>query len=67
MAQQRDCSVIVTKIKCLIIASVISGFSTCGFAETVWGLEFQRSAADGLSARNRIFAIIAYLQSIQVK
>jgi mono/diheme cytochrome c family protein len=33
MAQQSDCSAIITAIKRLIIASVISGFSTCGFAE----------------------------------
>ena len=37
------------------------------FEMPVWGLEFQRSAADGLSARNRIYAIIDYLRSIQVK
>ena len=139
MDQQCDSSALVMAIKCLIIALVISGFSTYGFAEDtnvgkldyesscaachglngkgdgpvslelktkpndltllaknnggvfptdvlyqiidgrrtvrahgtfempVWGLEFQRSAADGLSARNRIYAIIDYLRSIQVK
>jgi hypothetical protein len=43
-------------------------FGLMGLLKCLFGdWSFNGSAADGLSARNRIYAIIAYLQSIQVK